>query len=236
MLNDTIHVGARRDQDGHVPGARRSRAATSGRSATPTLTAACSSTTSPARPHTTQTEFDVTGLARPAASGLVVLRYIGADGVLIDAAVAAGAKGDRRGRHGRRPADAAEDAGAGRGARPRASWSCQGTRVGSGRAVRSPGRSSKGWVGADNLLPWKATLLLALGLTEDIGRGRDPADVRYVLAGPAAPWPLLPSRLGDAGPGRRPDPSVHRGYGSGLRLRSLLPGLGVGGCRAEELR
>ena len=41
----------------------------------------------------------------------------------------------------------------------------QGTRVGSGRVARSPGLVHKGWVAADNLQPWKAKLLLALGLT-----------------------------------------------------------------------
>jgi L-asparaginase len=46
---------------------------------------------------------------------------------------------------------------------------CQGTRVGSGRAVRSPGLVKRGWVASDNLQPWKARILLrfALAQTDD---------------------------------------------------------------------
>jgi L-asparaginase len=38
--------------------------------------------------------------------------------------------------------------------------------VGSGRTVNSPGLRRKGWSAADNLQPWKARILLALGLTK----------------------------------------------------------------------
>ena len=41
----------------------------------------------------------------------------------------------------------------------------QSSRVGSGRAVRSPGLKRRGWLAADNLQPWKAKILLQLGLT-----------------------------------------------------------------------
>jgi L-asparaginase len=41
----------------------------------------------------------------------------------------------------------------------------QGTRVGSGRVTRGESLRQRGWVAADNLQPWKAKILLALGLT-----------------------------------------------------------------------
>ena len=51
---------------------------------------------------------------------------------------------------------------------------CQGTRVGSGRTLRSPGLRRKGWVASDNLQPWKARLLLALALN----RTSDPDEIQ----------------------------------------------------------
>ena len=42
---------------------------------------------------------------------------------------------------------------------------CQSSRVGSGRVVRAPALVKRGWVAADNLVPWKARLLLSLALT-----------------------------------------------------------------------
>ena len=117
----------------------------------------------PARCHTAQTEFDVASI-----DGLprvdVVVSYVGADGALIDAAVAAGARGLVNGGTGSgRPTpdeekalDRAAEAGV---------VVCQGSRVGSGRSVRSPSLIRKGWVAADNLQPWKARVLLSLALT-----------------------------------------------------------------------
>jgi L-asparaginase len=116
----------------------------------------------PARPHTTATEFDIAGLAElPRVD--VVVSYLGADGTMIDAAVAAGAKGIvSAGTGAGRPTpgedkalERAHDAGV---------TICQGTRVGSGRTVRSPGLVRRGWIGSDNLQPWKARILLRLGL------------------------------------------------------------------------
>jgi L-asparaginase len=117
----------------------------------------------PARKHTTQTEFDVRGLDDlPRVD--VVLGYIGADGTMIDAAVAAGAQGIVAASTGAgRPTPLEEkalDAASAKGV-----VICQSSRVGSGRAVRSPGLVRKGWIAADNLVPWKAKLLLQLGLT-----------------------------------------------------------------------
>ena len=118
----------------------------------------------PVRPHTTATEFDVTGLsALPRVD--VVVSYLGADGVMIDAAVAAGAKGIVSAGTGAGRPTPAEDAALDRAA-AKGVVVIQGTRVGSGRTVQSPGLKKKGWAGADNLQPWKARILLALGLTK----------------------------------------------------------------------
>ncbi len=117
----------------------------------------------PARKHTTQTEFDVRGLDDlPRVD--VVLSYIGADGTMIDAAVAAGAQGIISAGTGAGRPTPAEDAALER-AHQQGVVIVQSTRVGSGRVVRSPGLRRRGWVAADNLVPWKAKVLLALGLT-----------------------------------------------------------------------
>jgi L-asparaginase len=116
----------------------------------------------PARKHTTETEFDISKLSElPRVD--VVVSYLGADGTMVDAAVAAGAKGIiSAGTGAGRPTPGEEKA------LDRAAESgvliCQGTRVGSGRTVRSPGLVRKGWIGSDNLQPWKARILLRLGL------------------------------------------------------------------------
>ncbi len=117
----------------------------------------------PVRPHTTATEFDVTGLtALPRVD--VVVSYLGADGVMINAAVGAGAKGIVSAGTGAGRPTPAEDAALDKAAAAGVIV-VQGTRVGSGRTVQSPGLKKKGWAGADNLQPWKARILLALGLT-----------------------------------------------------------------------
>jgi L-asparaginase len=93
----------------------------------------------------------------------VVASYQGADGVLIDAAVAAGARG-------------IVSAGTGAGyptpleveALERASAAgvlvCQATRVGSGRVPPTPSMAKRGWIPADDIVPWKARVLLRLAL------------------------------------------------------------------------
>lgn len=117
----------------------------------------------PGRRHTAQSEFDVCTLGDlPRVD--VVVSYLGADGVLIDAAVAAGARGlVSAGTGAGRPTPAEE------AALLRASAAgvvvVQSSRVGAGRVVRSPRLRERGWVAADNLVPWKARLLLQLGLT-----------------------------------------------------------------------
>lgn len=126
----------------------------------------------PARPHTTQTVFqpgDIANLPRVD----VVVSYIGADGSLIDAAVAAGARGIVSAGTGAGRPTPGEDAALARAAEAGV-LVCQGSRVGSGRSLRSPGLRKKGWVAADNLQPWKARLLLALALS----RTTDPDEIQ----------------------------------------------------------
>ena len=104
----------------------------------------------------------------------VIASYQGADGALIDAAVAAGARG-------------IISAGTGDGyptpwqveALARASAAgvviVQSTRVGSGRVPPLPALILRGWIPADDLIPWKARILLRLALAagEDIPTIRD---------------------------------------------------------------
>ncbi len=117
----------------------------------------------PTRKHTVQTEFDVRSLDDlPRVD--VVVSYIGADGALIDAAVAAGAQGIVSAGTGAGRPTPAEEAALAR-AHAQGVVIVQSSRVGSGRVVRSPGLRQRGWIAADNLQPWKAKILLALGLT-----------------------------------------------------------------------
>jgi L-asparaginase len=129
----------------------------------------------PDKKHTLQTEFDVFGLdSLPRVD--VVVSYVGADGALIDAAVAAGAQGIvSAGTGAGRPTpreDEALDRAVACGV-----LVCQSSRVGSGRVVRAPSLVQRGMVAADNLVPWKARALLALALT----RTRDPAEIQRMF-------------------------------------------------------
>lgn len=129
----------------------------------------------PNKRHTTESAFDVaelTGLPRVD----VVVSYVGADGSMIDAAVAAGARGIvSAGTGAGRPTPGETDA-LGR-AHDQGVLICQSSRVGSGRAVRSPGLAKRGWVAGDNLVPWKAKVLLALALT----RTSDPDEIQQLF-------------------------------------------------------
>ncbi|MFJ5560967.1 asparaginase [Streptomyces sp. NPDC093250] len=94
----------------------------------------------------------------------VVASYVGADGALVDAAVAAGARGIvSAGTGGGRPTPA-EDAALDRAAAAGVVV-CQSSRVGSGRIPPSPSLRARGAVAADSLQPWKAKVLLSLALT-----------------------------------------------------------------------
>lgn len=118
----------------------------------------------PSRPHTAATEFDIEKLEElPRVD--VVVSYIGADGAMIDAAVAAGARGIvSAGTGAGRPTPAEEKALV--RAAERGVVICQASRVGSGRVVRSPSLRRKGAVAAGDLQPWKARILLSLTLTQ----------------------------------------------------------------------
>lgn len=94
----------------------------------------------------------------------VVVSYVGADGVFIDAAVAAGARGIVSAGTGSGRPTPAEDEALDR-ARAGGVVICQASRVGSGRVSRSPSMRERGRLTADNLQPWKAKVLLSLGLT-----------------------------------------------------------------------
>ncbi len=119
------------------------------------------------KPHTTATEFDASGLeSLPRVD--VVVSHAGADGAMIDACVAAGARGIVCAATGAgRPTPAQDEAF--ERAREKGVILCIGSRVGSGRVARSPKLAERGVVTADNLQPWKARVLLALALsvTED---------------------------------------------------------------------
>lgn len=119
----------------------------------------------PARKHTTQTEFDVRSMASlPRVD--VVLAYVNADGVMIDAAAKAGTKGIVSAATGAGRPTPAQDEAFNRAYRERGMIMCLCSRVASGRVVRSPGLRRKGFVASDNLQPWKARILLSLGLSK----------------------------------------------------------------------
>jgi len=100
----------------------------------------------------------------------VVVSYVGADGALIDAAVAAGARGIvSAGMGAGRPTPLEEEALA-QVARAGVVV-CRSSRVGSGTVVPTPGTVAQGFVAARGLVPWKARLLLLLALTRTSDSG-----------------------------------------------------------------
>jgi L-asparaginase len=129
----------------------------------------------PLRPHTGATPFDVSGLdSLPRVD--VVVSYVGADGTMTDAAVAAGARGIVSAGTGAGRPTPAEEAAFLR-AREQGVAVCIASRVGSGRVVRSPGFRAKGFVASGDLVPWKARALLALALT----RTDDPDELQELF-------------------------------------------------------
>jgi len=129
----------------------------------------------PAMRHTTSSVFDWSEISDlPRVD--VVLSYVGADATMVDAAVAAGAKGIISAGTGAGRPTPEEDEALDR-AREQGIVICQGSRVGSGRAVRSPGLRKRGWVAADNLVPWKAKVLMALALTKTA----DPDQIQEII-------------------------------------------------------
>ena len=114
-------------------------------------------------PHTTATEFDVSGLeALPRVD--VVLSHASADGAMIDACVGAGARGIVCAATGAGRPTPAQDEAFDRAGKQGVIM-CLSSRVGSGRVVRSPSLRARGFVAADNLQPWKARVLMALALS-----------------------------------------------------------------------
>ena len=95
----------------------------------------------------------------------VVLSYINADGVGIDAFVAAGARGivNAGGGNGKAPAG---QVAAMRAAVEQGILVCNASRCGEGRVVRTPAMRELGAVTCGNLLPWKARILLSLALLD----------------------------------------------------------------------
>jgi len=115
--------------------------------------------------HTVATEFDVRGLGSlPRVD--VVVSYVGADGRMIEAAAAAGARGIVSAATGAGRPTPAEDEAFDRMYKEKGVIMCLCSRVASGRVVRSPGLAKRGFVAGDNLQPWKARVLLALALTK----------------------------------------------------------------------
>jgi L-asparaginase len=130
----------------------------------------------PARKHTLQTEFDVRSLETLPRVDIVV-SYVGADGVMIEAATKAGAKGIVSAGTGAGRPTPAEDAAFDKCFKETGMLMCLSSRVASGRVVRSPGLSKRGFVAADNLQPWKARLLLSLALTKTT----DPEEIQRMF-------------------------------------------------------
>lgn len=119
----------------------------------------------PERRHTVDTEFDVRRLeALPRVD--IVLSYVGADGSMIEAAAAAGAKAIVSAATGAGRPTPAQDEAFDRVYKEKGVLMCLCSRVASGRVVRSPGLTRRGFVAGDNLQPWKARLLLSLALTK----------------------------------------------------------------------
>jgi L-asparaginase len=107
----------------------------------------------------------------------MVTSYQGADGALVDAAVAAGARGIVSAGTGAgypTPGEVAalERAGAAGGI------VVQATRVGAGRVPAVPALVARGWVAAGDLPPWKARILLRLALAAGI-TDREPLQAMF---------------------------------------------------------
>ena len=119
----------------------------------------------PARRHTVETEFDVQSeQSLPRVD--VVLSYVGVDGTMIRAAVAAGAKGIVSASTGAGRPTPLEDEAFDKAYADHKVLMCLSSRVASGRVVRSPGLARRGFVAADNLQPWKARILLSLAISK----------------------------------------------------------------------
>lgn len=126
----------------------------------------------PARRHAPDTEFDVRGVAElPRVD--IAYSYPGADGCVIDALAAVGAKGIVSAGQGAGQVTPDEKAAIDR-ARARGILVVQSNRTGSGRVMERASLARQGIVAADNLAPQKARVLAMLALT----RSADPAQIQ----------------------------------------------------------
>ena len=126
--------------------------------------------TRPARATTLRGAFAGVDLRRQPRVDVTV-SHLGADGTLVDASVAAGARGlVSAGTGAGYPAPGEVDA------LERAAAAgvviCQATRVGGGRVPPVPALVARGWVSSDDLQPWKARVLLRLALAAGVS-GRE---------------------------------------------------------------
>ncbi|HEX5396936.1 MAG TPA: asparaginase, partial [Candidatus Limnocylindria bacterium] len=120
------------------------------------------------RRHTDRSLFDIDLMATMPRVDIVV-SYLGADGALIEAAAKAGARGLVAAGMGAGFPTGAE-MGALRRARDHGITVCIASRVGSGRVVARPALVKDGFIVADNLVPWKARILLAFALAAGLTR------------------------------------------------------------------
>lgn len=118
----------------------------------------------PARPRSERLHLPVRPGSLPARTDIVV-SYINADGVAVDAFVAAGARGIVNAGGGNGKATSVQVA-----AMERAVAAgvvvCNSSRSGEGRVVRTPKMRTSRFVASGNLLPWKARILLSLALQD----------------------------------------------------------------------
>jgi L-asparaginase len=127
------------------------------------------------QPPPAQSPFDASALGSlPRVE--VVVSYVGADGMLIDAAVSQGAAGIVSAGFGAGKPTALEEAALDR-AIEAGVVVVQASRVGTGRVIRRESLRSRDIVAAGDLLPWKARILLALALTTT----RDPDQIQALF-------------------------------------------------------
>jgi L-asparaginase len=127
------------------------------------------------RRHTTSSMFDVSAVDNLPRVDLV-LSGLEADGIAIDAFVAARCQGIVCAGTGAGRPTPKQEAAFDR-AREAGVVVCMSSRVGSGRSVRSPSMTHRGWIAADNLQPWKARILLQLALMHS----RDPDVIQQIF-------------------------------------------------------
>jgi L-asparaginase len=120
----------------------------------------------PARETTLRGAFAGVDLARLSRVD-VIASYQGADGTLVDAALAAGARGIVNAGTGAGYPTPGEETALERAAAAGVVV-VQATRVGGGRVPPVPKLAERGWVAAGDLNPWKARILLRLALARGI--------------------------------------------------------------------